>query len=266
MPEPFNVLVFSKTKAYRHESIEAGVRSFQKLAEESTNTSNPFVVEASEDAEATFTPENLARFRIIVFLHTSGIFLTTEQLAALEGQVSSSKSGVVGVHAALGAMQSREVDPAGYYGRLLGGVFTEHPAPQLGRVVIKVPDHPVVQPFLKAVSSPSEASLPEPSFSRFDEWYNYQPTSCSVVAAQKKLQPTDAESKDAPRILLAADETTYEGGKHGEHHPISWTWSDFEGTGTRVYYTALGHFAEAYEDEVFVSHLKNAVLWAAKLL
>lgn len=266
MPEPFNVLVFTKTVAFRHESIGAGIRSFQKLAEESTGSDHSFVVEASEDAEATFTPENLARFRIIVLLHTSGIFLTTTQLAALEGQVSSGKSGIVGVHAALGAMQSKEVDPTGYYGRLLGAAFTEHPAAQLGRVIIKAPQHPVVQPFLKAVSSPSEASLPEPSFSRFDEWYNYQPASCAVVAAQQPPTTESASKKDAPRILLAADETTYEGGKHGEHHPIAWTWPDFEGTGTRVYYTALGHFSEAYQDEVFVSHLKNAVLWAAKLL
>ncbi|KJR88178.1 Crp/FNR family transcriptional regulator [Sporothrix schenckii 1099-18] len=266
MPEPFKVLVFSKTLGYRHESIEAGILSFQKLAEQSTGSDHPFTVEASEDAEATFAPETLARFRVIVLLHASGNFLTSEQLAVLERQVSSGESGIVGIHGASSAMLSREVDPAGYYGRLLGAVFTEHPAPQPGRVVIKAPQHPIVQPFLKVVSAPSDASLPEPSFSHFDEWYNYEPTSCAVVAAQQTPTTPTTESHDATHILLEADETTYEGGKHGKHHPIAWTWPDFEGTGTRVYYTALGHFAEAYEDEVFVSHLKTAVLWAAKVV
>ncbi|CAK7204612.1 hypothetical protein SEUCBS139899_007370 [Sporothrix eucalyptigena] len=265
MPEPFTVLVFSKTKAFRHESIEAGIAAFQRLAEASKATEHPFVIEASEDAEAIFTSENLARYRVIVLLQTSGIFLTAEQINILEAHIKTGKSGVVGVHAALGAMKSAgDVDPTGYYGRLLGGVFTEHPDPQLGRVIIKAPSHPVVQPFLTRVSS-NEANAPEPSFSHFDEWYNYQPTSCAVVTANQT--PSEAAtSKHGLAILLAADETVYEGGKHGENHPIAWARPDFEGSGTRVYYTALGHFAETYSDDVFVAHLNKAVLWAAKLL
>ncbi|CAK7241576.1 MAG: hypothetical protein STHCBS139747_003039 [Sporothrix thermara] len=261
MPAPFTVLVFSKTSAYRHESIEAGIRAFQALAEASTATENPFVIEASEDAEKIFTADNLARYRVIVLLHTSGVFLTAEQLAVLEAQVKRGQTGIVAVHAALGGLQSTAVDPTGFYGRLLGGVFTEHPAPQLGRVIIKEPKHPVVKPFLSLVSSSYEASAPEPSFSHFDEWYNYQPTSCSVTTANQ-----GAQSKSGLHILLAADETTYDGGKHGENHPTAWSWSDFEGTGTRVYYTALGHFAETYNDDAFVTHLKNAILWTAKVL
>ncbi|CAK7565740.1 MAG: hypothetical protein SEPTF4163_003665 [Sporothrix epigloea] len=267
MSAPFTVLVFSKTVAYRHKSIEAGIRAFQALAEASANTHHPFIVEASEDAETTFTTTNLARYRVIILLQASGVFLTSEQLAVLEAQVKLGQTGVVGVHAALGALQSTTVDPAGFYGRLLGGVFSEHPVPQLGHVIIKAPGHPVVQPFLVRVSSSYEASAPEPFFSHFDEWYNYQPTSCAVISANQT--PTDAssaESQSRLSILLAADETTYEGGKHGENHPIAWVWPNFENTGTRVFYTALGHFAESYSDDVFVAHLKNAVLWVAKLL
>ncbi|CAK7225056.1 hypothetical protein SCUCBS95973_005731 [Sporothrix curviconia] len=265
MSAPFTVLVFSKTAAYRHESIGAGIRAFQALAEASQATENPFVIEASEDAEAIFTKDNLARYRVIVFLQASGVFLTPGQLAALEAEVQLGQTGIVGIHSALGAMQSTAVDPAGFYGRLLGGVFTEHPAPQLGRVIIKAPKNPIVRPFLAHVSSSYEASAPEPSFSHFDEWYNYQPTSCCVVTANQT--PSEAAASETGlTVLLGADETVYEGGKHGEHHPIAWSLPDFEGTGTRIYYTALGHFAETYSDDVFMEHLKNAVLWAAKLL
>ncbi|CAK7268928.1 hypothetical protein SEPCBS119000_003309 [Sporothrix epigloea] len=265
MSAPFTVLVFSKTVAYRHESIEAGIAAFQALAEASSATRHPFVVEASEDAEAIFTAANLARYRVIVLLHASGVFLTSKQLAVLEAQVKLGQTGIVGIHAALGALQSTAVDPAGFYGRLLGGVFTEHPPAQPGRVIIKAPEHPVMLPFLERVPpSSAEASALEPSFSHFDEWYNYQPTSCAVVAANQT--PIDTNSQSRLNILLAADESLYNGGKHGENHPTAWSWSNFEGTGTRVYYTALGHFAESYSDKVFVAHLNNAVLWAAKLL
>lgn len=260
---PFTVLVFTKTLLFRHPSIEAGIAMFQRLAEASATSNNPFVVEASEDSDAIFTPENLARYRVIVLLHCTGVILNATQLAALEGYVRGGTGGVVGIHASAGAMKSKAVDPEGFYGRLLGAVFTEHPAAQLGRIIIKTPKHPVVSPFLAQVSSFSEASLSEPSFSVFDEWYNFEPSSCAVVTSQKT--PSTLSAAD-PTILLTTDETTYEGGKHGDNHPIAWTWPDFEGTGTRVFYTALGHFAESYEDNVFVKHLQNAVLWAAKLL
>ncbi|EPE10517.1 crp fnr family transcriptional regulator [Ophiostoma piceae UAMH 11346] len=260
---PFTVLVFTKTLLFRHPSIEAGISMFQRLADASTASDHPFVVEASEDSGAVFTPENLARYRVVVLLHCTGVILDAAQLTALEGYVGGGNGGVVGIHASAGAMKSKDVDPKGFYGRLLGAVFTEHSAAQLGRIIIKSPKHPVVSPFLAHVSSFSEASLSEPSFSVFDEWYNFEPTSCAVVASKKT---TGTLSTSDPSILLTTDETTYEGGKHGEDHPIAWVWPDFESTGTRVFYTALGHFAESYEDDVFVTHLKNAVLWSAKLL
>ncbi len=274
MPDPFTVLVFSKTATFRHQSIPAGVAMFRRLAEASKTSAHPYVIEASEDAEATFTPANLARYRVIVLLSNSGDFLTAAQLAALEGYVRSSAGsagpgstggGVVGIHSASYAMQSTALDPTGFYGRLLGGVFTSHPEPQLGRIIIKAPTHPIVSVFLHNVSSSYEASAPEPSFSHFDEWYNFTATSCAVVAATRQLGGRMQGA--GPHVLLAADEETFDGGTLGDDHPIALTWPDFEGTGTRVFYTALGHFDEPYEeDETFAAHLENGVLWAAKLL
>ena len=60
------VLVFSKTAAFRHGSIEAGVAAIRKLGAE-----NGFSVDATEDA-AAFTDANLRRFRAVVFLNTTG--------------------------------------------------------------------------------------------------------------------------------------------------------------------------------------------------
>lgn len=50
-------------------------------------------------------------------------------------------------------------------------------------------------------------------------------------------------------VLLSVDETSYDGGTLGDHYPLVWCY-EFEGG--RVFYIALGHFNEAYEDEMFL--------------
>lgn len=50
------------------------------------------------------------------------------------------------------------------------------------------------------------------------------------------------------------------GGLHGEDYPLAWC-HEFEGG--RSFYTSLGHFDEAYEDDGFLGHLLGGILWAA---
>lgn len=64
--QDFRVLVFSKTAGFRHDSIPAGIAAIQNLGVQSS-----FAVEASEDA-AQFAQPNLSRFRVVVFLCTTG--------------------------------------------------------------------------------------------------------------------------------------------------------------------------------------------------
>jgi type 1 glutamine amidotransferase len=80
----------------------------------------------------------------------------------------------------------------------------------------------------------------------FDEWYNYVRNPRAVGDIH---------------VLYSVDETTYEGGKHGQDHPISWC-QEFEGG--RSFYTALGHFDEAYSDAAFLGQLLNAVGWTSR--
>ncbi|MGZ3374886.1 MAG: ThuA domain-containing protein, partial [Gemmatimonadaceae bacterium] len=60
------VLVFSKTAGFRHSSIGVGIAAVKKLGAE-----NGFAVDATEDAGA-FTSKNLARYRAVVWLNTTG--------------------------------------------------------------------------------------------------------------------------------------------------------------------------------------------------
>ena len=85
------VLVFTRTLAYRHESIPTGIAAVRELGAE-----GGFVVDATEDA-AAFTRENLGRYRAIVFLNTSGDVLDERQKAAFQGFIQGG-GGLAAVH------------------------------------------------------------------------------------------------------------------------------------------------------------------------
>jgi type 1 glutamine amidotransferase len=89
----FKVLVFSKTAGYRHESITNGLSAILQMG-----TNNNFDVVATENA-ADFTATNLARFRAVIFLSTSGEVLDDAQQNAFQGYIHGG-GGVVGIHAA----------------------------------------------------------------------------------------------------------------------------------------------------------------------
>ncbi|MFL5523587.1 MAG: ThuA domain-containing protein, partial [Gemmatimonadaceae bacterium] len=67
------VLVFSRTAGYRHSSIPNGIAAVRKIGQE-----NGFAVDATEDATA-FTAKNLARYRAVVFMSTTGDVLNASQ-------------------------------------------------------------------------------------------------------------------------------------------------------------------------------------------
>lgn len=227
--DEFRVLIFSKTEGYRHASIPAGIAAFEELAaasHESSPTQPAFSIHATEDA-IVFNPSTLNQYRVIVFLQTSGDFLDNEsQLSALEAFVRGG-GGVVGVHGASTGLRSSE-----WYGEVLGAVFVDHPKPQNGRIVVEDQSHPTAW---KQSSS---------EFEWFDEWYNFA------------ANPRDR----GVHVLLSVRETSYEGGTMGKDHPIAWCqqWG-----GGRSFYTALGHFNEAFSDSSFRAQLHNAILWTS---
>ncbi|KXX74025.1 hypothetical protein MMYC01_206956 [Madurella mycetomatis] len=234
MSAVFKILIFSKTTAYRHSSIPAGIRGLHRLTSASASTPYPFTAEDTEDS-TVFNPTYLSAYRVIVLLQCSGDILTANQLDALKGFVRSG-GGIVAVHCSSFAMQSSE-----WYGRLISGVFDNHPEPQVGRVTIVDSKHPVM------ACLPASGDL-QSGRAWMDEWYNFKPNP-SVTA--KNLH-----------VLLAVDEKSYKGGEHGDNHPIVWC-QTFDGG--RSFYTSLGHFDEAYEDVWFMNQLLGGIIWAAGL-
>ncbi|KAK3350611.1 ThuA-like domain-containing protein [Neurospora tetraspora] len=249
--EPIRVLVFSRTVAYRHDSIPASIKALEDLAATSSTTAHPFVTTATEDP-TIFTPSGLSQFRVIILLQCSGEFLDSSQLEALKGFVHSG-GGVVGIHCASFGMESSE-----WYGRLIGGVFKNHPEPQMAKIrsVVNNMDHLLLAGLLKRLQDESEGKKrmfgvttnKEWEWDWFDEYYNF------------KTNPWDNPHL---QILLEVNEETYTGGTHGERHPLAWA-QEFEGG--RSFYNSLGHFDEAYlEDPGFMRFIYKAILWTARL-
>ncbi|MFC4111290.1 ThuA domain-containing protein [Nonomuraea zeae] len=214
----YQVLVFSKTAGFRHDSIPAGVEAVRSLG-----AAGGFTVTATEDAGA-FTPANLANYRAVVFLSTTGDVLADSQQAALQSYVDGG-GGFVGVHAAADTEYGWP-----YYGQLVGAWFKSHPAIQ--QAVVRNEDR----------THPATAHL-GPTWTRTDEWYDYR-----------------TNPRPGVRVLQTLDETSYSGGTMGADHPI--TWYHAQGAG-RSFYTGLGHTIESYSDGNFRQLLLGGIQYAA---
>jgi type 1 glutamine amidotransferase len=146
---PYDVLVFSKTAAFRHDSIAAGIQAIRDLG-----AANSFTVTATEDA-AAFTTGNLAQYEAVVFLSTTGDVLNDTQQVAFESYIRGG-GGYVGIHSAADTEYNWS-----FYGQLVGAYFASHPAIQQANIKVENRAHP------------GTAHLPQ-TWTRTDELYNYQ--------------------------------------------------------------------------------------------
>ena len=242
--EPNRALVYSRTAGFRHgDSIPLG----NKMLEAQFKAAG-LEVDFSEDP-TVFTAENLAKYRAVAFMSTTGDVMTPplpkgasdEQKAAAAKQAAAGRAAFqawmenggafVGIHAASDA--GGDVNAKWpWYAKMIGGLFAGHPAQQVA--VLKVVDK----------DNLATAHLPA-EWKRKDEWYNF-----------KNLQADN-------HVLLIIDETTYKGGntKPGDTHPMSWNKEVGKG---RMFYTALGHTKESFSEPDFIKHLDGGVRWVLR--
>jgi type 1 glutamine amidotransferase len=147
--QPSGVLLFTRTSAYRHDSIPAAIDALRELA-----AGEGLTAYATEDPDV-FSAADLASYAAVVFLSTSGDVLTEKGKAALEAYIGSG-GGFLGVHSA--ACTEYEWP---YYGELLGARFDGHPDIQSAVVAVEDAGHPAT------------AHLPE-RWEWTDEWYNFR--------------------------------------------------------------------------------------------
>jgi type 1 glutamine amidotransferase len=214
-----NVLVFYKTKGFHHASIADGIGALMKLGD-----NHGFKVDTTQQGEV-FNTADLQRFKLIVFLNTTGDVLNDEQQLAMQ-QFIHQGGGFVGIHSATDTEYSWP-----WYGKMVGAWFNGHPSNpnvQSGTIHVSEKNHP------------STKDIPDP-WTHEEEYYNF-----------KEISP-------AIHILLTVDERSYHGGTNGALHPISW-YQEFDGG--RIFYTALGHTKEDFSDPIFLAHLLGGVEFA----
>ncbi|GAB3324156.1 hypothetical protein GCM10027299_21240 [Larkinella ripae] len=189
------ILVFSKTKGFRHKSIEPGKLGLIKLGQE-----NGFSVDTTENA-ALFTADNLKKYKAVVFLSTTGDILNPEQQAVFEQYIKKG-GGFVGIHAAADTEYEWP-----WYNQLVGAYFLSHPKQQNAEIEIVDKKHI------------STKMLPD-RWKRYDEWYNYKSIADGIKVVGKLDEKTYEGGKNGdnhPFIWYRAFDggrSFYTGGGH----------------------------------------------------
>lgn len=172
----------------------------------------------TEDA-TYFQPDSLSKYDLVLFLNTTGDILNEDQQDAFE-QFIEGGGGFVGIHAASDTEYEWH-----WYGEMVGAYFESHPEIQEATITIRDKNHP------------STSFLPD-EWVRTDEWYNFKDINPDIY------------------VLMNLEESTYEGGKNGNEHPIAW-YHEYEGG--RIFYTAGGHTSESYSDSLFRKHILGGI-------
>lgn len=181
-PPALRVLVFSKTKGWKHTSIPYGIALIQKLGKE-----NGFTVDTTRNA-AYFTEDSLKNYQAVVFNCTTGNVLNAKQQAAFERYIQAG-GGYLGIHSAADTEYEWP-----WYNKLMGAHFANHPLnPGERKATIEITNK----------NHLATAGLPD-KWERIDEWYSY-----------RSFYP-------GLNVLAYLDENTYDNGTNGANHPIAW--------------------------------------------
>lgn len=224
----FNVLLFTKSTAWHHDAVHAGVSAIQALGKR--HDVNVFW---TADAGRVMTDAELGKYQAVIFLLTTGDVLDAPQQAAFERFIRRG-GGFVGVHSAA----DTEYDWP-WYTKLVGHMFHIHPEVQTAVLKVERTNFPGMERF-----------APRNLFT--DEWYEYGPA--------RSDQLVYLLSVDEASYRPQADWGDRKGKGMGAFHPISW-YQYYDGG--RAFYTGLGHLAGTYEDPTFLQHLFGGIYWAA---
>ncbi len=185
--------------------------------------SGKFHVTPTQDC-GTITAESLAGYDAVAFYTTGELPIDETNRAALMDWIQGG-GAFVGIHCATDTWY--EFAP---YMEMIGGAFDGHPWTQMVGVLVEDGRHL------------STRHLGE-RFEIDDEIYQFRNFQRHPARVLLSLDP---ESVDISR------------GKHDDY-PIAWTRAWGEG---RVFYTALGHRPEVWNDERFTDHLLAGIRWA----
>ncbi|MDA0173823.1 ThuA domain-containing protein [Solirubrobacter taibaiensis] len=227
-------LVFSKTAAFRHGNITAGINALKALG-----TSQQWQVDTTEDS-TWFADDVLSHYDTVIFLSTTGDVLDATQQAAFERYIRAG-GGYAGIHAAADTEYGWP-----WYGQLVGAYFRNHPNGTPTATIVR-----------EDKTDPSTAAIPD-RWTRADEWYNYQsPVNPVVNGGGDDYNPRNTAGI---HVLLTMDESTYAeaDGSDGvdDDHPIAWC---HRYDGGRAWYSGLAHTDASFSEAAMLSHLQAGI-------
>ena len=223
-PPPLRMLVVTHTTGFRHGSIPVAEATLDGLG----RTSGLFSVEycrTAEDVRRLLTPEGLAPFRAVFFANTTGN-LGIPNIEAFLEWIRNGRA-FLGAHS---ASDTYHDEPR--FLEMLGNEFAEHGDQAEVELVVDDPSHPATQGLGARLRI-------------FDEIYRFRDNNRGRVG-----------------MLLSLDRFPQDGlARAGEPGDLPIAWQKPYGTG-RVFYTALGHRDEVWQDARFRQHLAGAIRWA----
>lgn len=224
----FEVMVYLSPDKWHNVTEPTAILEFQKLANR-----HAFGLTVTEVVN-NFNDENLDKYDVLVFLHSTTRDLSEEQLESFKRFIRNG-GGFVGIHATSACRDEGE-----WFRKLVGRTFVDHPEEQTGVMQVTDKNHPATMHLADR-------------WIWTDEWYSF----------------TDALTEDQ-KVLITVDESTYDPGRTwedkdrhtgmGDFHPIAW-YQEYDGG--RSFYTALGHLSELYKDPLFLDHIYGGIYWAA---
>lgn len=246
------VLYFTKSAGFEHSVVKRPapeVLSHSERVLTELGRRYGFEVTCTKDGRV-FTPENLARYDVIVF-YTSGLLTTpgtdkqpamTEAGKAALLQAIQNGKGFVGIHAANDSFHFQpdppdrseryvahgdKVDP---FIAMLGGEFIAHGPQQTAtqRVVDR--------------RFPGCEDLPD-QFALLEEWYTFKDFAPDL------------------HVILVLDTAGMKGSDY-QRPPFPATWARRHGQG-RVFYTSMGHREDVWTNPRFQRILLGGLGWAA---
>lgn len=184
-----------------------------------------FEVECTQDC-ARIKAAELARFDALMFYTTGELPIPDAQRKEFIDWLKSGKA-FVGVHCATDTLYQYEP-----YQAIIGGAFDGHPWHEKVRITCEDTRHPAT------------AHL-EKSFEIVDEIYQFRNFERKPLSVLLSL---DTSSIDVTK-----------GKRADKDYALSWTRKVDKG---RLFYTALGHRPEVWQDERFQKHLLGGLDWS----
>ena len=219
------VLVVTHTTGFRHDSIPSAEAALRAIGLDNGLFRTEFC-RTADDVRTRLTLAGLTSVDAVFFANTTGN-LDIPDLSAFLAWISNGK-GFLGAHSA-----SDTYHDSPDYLTMLGGEFVTHGA--IVEAEVRVND----------ASNPAVAHL-APRFRMTDEWYRF-----------RLFGPS-------PTTLLSFDRTPGDGvGTPGSPADLPLSWQKPFGSG-RVFYTALGHRSEVWDDTRFRQHLLEAIRWVLR--